>query len=165
MPHVLRPAVAPAVTPESVSSPVASSNASPRLLRAPGNKQKTDLADVALLLQGAMDGKLSVARAPDGGGILLFARANLNVTGGGRHVQVTRSADGVHGWSRFKQLQIEQEQRNKVREERAMRRQREVGGRPRTANGRPRRCMRVRRARTRGASSSRQSATRTRSPP
>lgn len=50
------------------------------------------------------DGKLSVVRF--GRSTLLFTRSNLARSGGARHVQVTRSADGVHGWERFEQLQI-----------------------------------------------------------
>ena len=42
-----------------------------------------------------------------GGATLVFTRSNLSGQGGARHVQVTRSADGVHGWSRFEQLHFE----------------------------------------------------------
>ena len=50
------------------------------------------------------DGKLSVVRFQRS--TLLFTRSNLAHGGGGRHVQLTRSADGVQEWSRFEQLQI-----------------------------------------------------------
>ena len=39
--------------------------------------------------------------------LLLYARSNLHPSGGGRHVQLTRSRDGIGGWSRWVQLQIE----------------------------------------------------------
>ena len=42
-----------------------------------------------------------------GGATLVFTRSNLSGQGGARHVQVTRSADGVHGSSRFEQLHFE----------------------------------------------------------
>ena len=51
------------------------------------------------------DGK--VAAVAFRGEVLLFTRSNLSPQGGARHVQVTRSADGVRGWSRFKQLEFE----------------------------------------------------------
>ena len=51
------------------------------------------------------DGK--VAAVAYRGEVLLFTRSNLSGKGGARHVQLTRSADGVRGWSRFEQLQFE----------------------------------------------------------
>ena len=50
------------------------------------------------------DGKLSVFRI--GNQTLLFARANTVALGGGRHVQVARSADG-NMWTSFEILEIE----------------------------------------------------------
>jgi hypothetical protein len=50
------------------------------------------------------DGKSSAVRLD--GVTYLFARANLQ-SPGGRHVQVSVSADGVAGWSRFRPLEID----------------------------------------------------------
>ena len=50
------------------------------------------------------DGKLSVVRFRRS--TLLFTRSNLAPSGGGRHVQMARSTDGIHGWDSFQQLQI-----------------------------------------------------------
>ncbi|KAL1528706.1 hypothetical protein AB1Y20_010040 [Prymnesium parvum] len=51
------------------------------------------------------DGKLSVTRHDSR--VLLFARANLGRCGGHRAVQVTSSADGVLGWTRWRTLQFD----------------------------------------------------------
>ena len=51
------------------------------------------------------DGKVSAVRFR--GRTHLFTRSNLVPTGGGRHVQVASSADGVTGWTCFEQLQID----------------------------------------------------------
>lgn len=51
------------------------------------------------------DGKVSAVRYR--GEVLLFTRSNLSNKGGARHVQVTRSRDGVSGWSRFEQLSFD----------------------------------------------------------
>ena len=52
------------------------------------------------------DGRLSLARDL-GGRFLLYARANLGECGGWRHVQMTSSADGVRGWSRWRLLEFD----------------------------------------------------------
>ena len=51
------------------------------------------------------DGKLSVVEF--GGRTLLFARANTVERHGGRHVQVTSSADGRTAWAPFELLRVE----------------------------------------------------------
>ena len=51
------------------------------------------------------DGKVSAVRFR--GRTHLFTRSNLVPTGGGRHVQVASSVDGVTGWTCFEQLQID----------------------------------------------------------
>mmetsp|Transcript_49275 Transcript_49275/g.105240 ORF Transcript_49275/g.105240 Transcript_49275/m.105240 type:complete len:303 (-) Transcript_49275:391-1299(-) len=51
------------------------------------------------------DGKLSVVKYRKR--YLLYVRANLNATGGGRHVQVTSSANGRDGWRPFELVSVE----------------------------------------------------------
>lgn len=50
------------------------------------------------------DGKLSLVHYRSR--YLLFARANMHVRAGARHVQMASSADGVRGWSNFSLLTI-----------------------------------------------------------
>lgn len=52
------------------------------------------------------DGKVSLVRAGHGSVLYMYARANLERRGGGRHVQVARSDDdGLH-WSRWQLLDL-----------------------------------------------------------
>jgi len=46
------------------------------------------------------DSKLSLVRRT-GGGVFLFTRANMDAETGGRHVQVSSSADGIGEWAPF----------------------------------------------------------------
>merc|ERR1711938_408330 len=67
-----------------------------------GDKASTGCVD-KLNTPCEYDGKLSVVRFKSH--TLLFSRSNVSPEGGHRHVQVALSADGVSGWSRFRQLQ------------------------------------------------------------
>ena len=76
----------------------------PRLVLT-GDPEQTGCVDV--MREGPSceyDGKLSVVHFQRS--TLLFTRSNLAHGGGGRHLQLTRSADGVQEWSQFEQLQI-----------------------------------------------------------
>lgn len=73
-----------------------------RLIRS-GDKTSTGCID-ELNHPCEYDGKLSAVKYR--GGVMLFTRSNLAARGGARHVQVTRSRDGLSGWSRFEQLKL-----------------------------------------------------------
>ena len=76
----------------------------PRLV-IPGAPAATGCIDRMAARLCEYDGKVSAVRFR--GRTHLFTRSNLVPTGGGRHVQVASSADGVTGWTCFEQLQID----------------------------------------------------------